>query len=127
MEKVFFNLFSNAFKYTPKGGKIEIIVSTENDKAKIQIHDSGCGISTSDLIHIFDRFYQGNNQRGTEQSPGTGIGLALTKSIVEKHHGTIKVESEEGKGSVFTVLLPLDKNVYINDKYIQTRPHTDGF
>ena len=119
LEKVFFNLFSNAFKYTPKGGKIEIIVSTENDKAKIQIHDSGCGISTSDLIHIFDRFYQGNNQRGTEQSPGTGIGLALTKSIVEKHHGTIKVESEEGKGSVFTVLLPLDKNVYINDKYIQ--------
>lgn len=119
LEKVFFNLLSNAFKYTRKGGKIEIIVSIENGKVKIQIRDNGCGISDSDSIHIFDRFYQGNNQKGTEQTPGTGIGLALTKSIVEKHHGTIRVESEEGKGSVFTLLLPLDKNVYTNDKSVQ--------
>lgn len=119
LEKVFFNLLTNAFKYTPEGGEIGITVTTDNGNVKVQIYDTGCGISDSDSAHIFDRFYQADNQRGTEQSPGTGIGLALTKSIVEKHHGTISVESEVGKGSTFTITLSLNMNVYQNDEHVQ--------
>lgn len=119
LEKVFFNLLSNAFKYTPEGGEIGITVTTDSGNVKIQINDTGCGISDSDSARIFDRFYQADNQQGTEQSPGTGIGLALTKSIVEKHHGTILVESEVGKGSVFTVTLSLHINAYQQDEHVQ--------
>lgn len=119
LEKVFFNLLSNAFKYTPAGGEIGITIATESGNVKIQIYDTGCGISDSDTIRIFDRFYQADNQQGTEQSPGTGIGLALTKSIVEKHHGLISVTSEVGKGSTFTVTLSLHMNVYQNDEHVQ--------
>ena len=124
LEKVFFNLLSNAFKYTPKGGEIGMTIATDSGSVKIQIYDTGCGIPASDSIHIFDRFYQGENQKGTEQSPGTGIGLALTKSIVEKHHGTISVKSEVGKGSIFTVTLSLNMNVYQNDEHVQFMDNT---
>lgn len=119
LEKVFFNILSNAFKYTPAGGEIGITVTTDSGNVKIQINDTGCGISDTDSARIFDRFFQAGNQQGTEQSPGTGIGLALTKSIVEKHHGTISVESEVGKGSTFTVTLSLNMNVYQNDEHVQ--------
>lgn len=119
LEKVFFNLLSNAFKYTPVGGSIGMAVSTENGRVKILIHDTGTGISDTETARIFDRFYQGDNQKGNEQSPGTGIGLALTKSIVEKHHGDISVESEVGKGSTFTVTLSLSMGVYQNDEHVQ--------
>ena len=119
LEKVFFNLLSNAFKYTPDGGEIGMRITTDNGRVKIQVCDTGSGISNRDSAHIFDRFYQGDNQAGNVQSPGTGIGLALTKSIVEKHHGTICVESEVGKGSIFTVTLSLNMNVYQNDEHVQ--------
>lgn len=119
LEKVFFNLLSNAFKYTPDGGKIGMIIATDNGNVKIQICDTGSGISDLDSAHIFDRFYQGGNQKGNEQSPGTGIGLALTKSIVEKHHGAISVESEVGKGSTFTIALSLNMSIYQEDEHIQ--------
>lgn len=119
LEKVFFNLLSNAFKYTPDGGEIGMKITTDNGCVKIQIYDTGSGISDTDSAHIFDRFYQGDNQKGNEQSPGTGIGLALTKSIVEKHHGTISVESQLGKGSVFTVTLSLGMQVYQQDEHVQ--------
>ena len=119
LEKVFFNLLSNAFKYTPDGGKIGMIIATDNGNVKIQICDTGSGISDLDSAHIFDRFYQGGNQKGNEQSPGTGIGLALTKSIVEKHHGAISVESEIGKGSTFTIALSLNMSIYQEDEHIQ--------
>lgn len=119
LEKVFFNLLSNAFKYTPDGGKIGMIIATDNGNVKIQICDTGSGISDLDSARIFDRFYQGGNQKGNEQSLGTGIGLALTKSIVEKHHGTISVESEVGKGSTFTITLSLNMSIYQEDEHIQ--------
>ena len=106
LEKVFFNLLSNAFKYTPDGGKIGMIIATDNGNVKIQICDTGSGISDLDSAHIFDRFYQ-------------GIGLALTKSIVEKHHGAISVESEVGKGSTFTIALSLNMSIYQEDEHIQ--------
>ena len=119
LEKVFFNLLSNAFKYTPDGGKIGMIIATDNGNVKIQICDTGSGISDLDSAHIFDRFYQGGNQKGNEQSLGTGIGLALTKSIVEKHHGAISVESEVGKGCTFTIALSLNMSIYQEDEHIQ--------
>ena len=126
LEKVFFNLLSNAFKYTPDGGEIGMQITTDNGCVKIRIHDTGSGISATDSAHIFDRFYQGDNQKGNEQSPGTGIGLALTKSIVEKHHGTISVESELGKGSVFTVTLSLGMQVYQQDEHVQFVDNPSG-
>ena len=118
MNKVLMNLLSNAFKYTPDGGKISIRTKEENHTIRIEITDSGVGISQEDMKHLFKRFYQGNNQRGQEQAPGTGIGLALTQLIVEKHHGRITVESEVGKGSTFTLYFPLDKEVFDQDTQV---------
>lgn len=119
LEKVFFNLLSNAFKYTADGGEIGIITAIDNDRVKIQICDTGSGISDSDFANIFSRFYQVGDQLENKLSSGAGIGLALTKSIVEKHHGTISVESEVGKGSIFTITLSLSIDIYQGDEHIQ--------
>ncbi len=122
MEKVFFNLISNAFKYTPKGGTIEIAIR-EDDDVHIVVTDNGTGIAAEESRHIFDRFYQaGNEQKNKEMMPGTGIGLALTKSIVEKHHGSISVESEVGRGSIFSVQLLRGKEHFLNDEHIRFAP-----
>lgn len=105
MEKVFFNLLSNAFKFTPDNGTIELRVSSVDDIC-IEIIDNGTGIESAETSHIFDRFYQAShNQEDIKMNPGTGIGLALTKIIVDKHHGEIYVESEKGKGSTFVIHL----------------------
>jgi signal transduction histidine kinase/DNA-binding response OmpR family regulator/predicted GH43/DUF377 family glycosyl hydrolase len=125
-EQVLNNLLSNAFKYTPQGGSIEVKVSCQqsavssrftNDQrlktndlfansAIISVSDTGPGISPTHLTHIFDRFYQADNGNGSSYH-GTGIGLALTKELVELHHGEIHVESEVGRGTIFRVYLPL--------------------
>jgi signal transduction histidine kinase/DNA-binding response OmpR family regulator len=108
-EKIFYNLLSNAFKFTPRGGKIDLIAELTDDlagrKIKIAVHDSGPGIASDQLEHVFNRFYQGKQYFSDEQ--GTGIGLALTKELVELQGGKIVVESVEGKGSAFIVTLPL--------------------
>lgn len=104
MEKVFFNLLSNAFKYTPDNGRIEIDI-TETDVICIKVIDNGTGIKNTEVEHVFDRFYQAGNEQQTSELRGTGIGLALTKSIIEKHRSYIFVESQEGSGSTFTVHL----------------------
>ena len=90
----------------------------EGGSVVISIHDTGKGIATGDFNRVFDRFYQieGNSESAT--LPGTGIGLALTKSIIEKHHGEICLDSQVGKGSVFTVKLPLGNAGYIHDKHV---------
>ena len=119
LEKVFFNLLSNAFKYTPSNGQISIKVNTAENKAIVCITDTGKGISKEDSRKLFERFYQGKDQGDNVQSPGTGIGLALTRTIVEKHHGEISVESEEGKGSTFIVSIPLNKAAYEEDELIE--------
>ena len=109
MEKVLFNLLSNAFKYTPSGGNIwvEICQDTENASLKLKVSDTGIGIPAHQLTHIFQRFYQVENQQVERKYGGTGIGLALSKSIVDAHQGTIEVTSEEGVGTTFWVSLPL--------------------
>ncbi len=104
-EKVLYNLLSNAFKATKAGGTITVSVSREEDRAVVRVQDTGYGIAQENLHRIFDRFYQ--EKVGSWQS-GSGIGLALTKGIVEAHGGTIRVESKPNEGALFIVSLPLE-------------------
>lgn len=115
MQKVVYNLLTNAFKYTRPQGVIEVIVGEENDFITVQIVDNGIGIEDKDINKIFDRFYQVGTHAEIQQSTGTGIGLALTKSIVESHHGTISVQSRPGYGSIFTVKLLRGNNHFTDD------------
>ena len=119
VEKIFYNLISNAFKFTLPQGTIEINLTLANDKnnyCKISIKDSGMGISKDKLNLIFNKFYQATlNQDNFEN--GTGIGLAFVKELVGIHHGSISVESEIGKGSEFIVSLPIGKD-YLSDEEI---------
>lgn len=103
LERVCFNLLSNAFKYTPDNGRINFIVRTQGDNLVIAVHDTGRGISERDLGNIFDRFFQVDKVH----PQGSGIGLSLAKAFVELHHGVITVTSRESKGSEFTVTIPV--------------------
>ena len=114
MRKVLFNLLSNAFKHVPDKGEISILTSTTPDQVVIAVKDSGNGISKEEQERIFDRFYQADN-RNKALHVGTGIGLALTKSIIQLHHGTIEVESESNEGSCFIVKLPKTRDCFEKD------------
>ena len=108
VEKIITNLLSNAFKFTPEGGKVDFTVEKLIKDVEIKITDSGIGIQKERIDNIFDRFYQVDGSH-TRENEGTGIGLALTKELVELHKGNIKVESKEGEGTTFRLLLPLGK------------------
>lgn len=103
MERVFFNLMSNAFKHTPDNGRISVSCHKDTDAIYFSVKDNGEGMDEDVLGRIFDRFYQVDKPG----SRGSGIGLALTKAFIELHGGTITVKSEKGKGSEFTVMLPV--------------------
>ncbi|MGI6243460.1 MAG: substrate-binding domain-containing protein [Prevotella sp.] len=96
------NLMSNALKYTPAGGVVTTTLGREGDRYVIRVKDTGVGIGEKDLTNIFGRFYQARGASG-----GTGIGLALVKALTELHHGEVSVESEKGRGTCFTVKLPM--------------------
>ena len=98
------NIIDNAIKYTPVSGKIEIKLTKQKHNVFLNIKDSGIGISSNDLPHIFDRFYRGSS---TGKTFGSGLGLAIAKAIISSHKGEIKVESRIGKGTSFIVVLPL--------------------
>ncbi|MFZ4726065.1 MAG: two-component regulator propeller domain-containing protein, partial [Paludibacter sp.] len=116
LQKVFYNLISNAFKYTPKGGKIGVTIDAGDTSVKIGVSDTGIGISKDNLEKIFDRFYQADNEDDSSlQNKGTGIGLALAKGIVELHKGKISVTSAASNGSVFTVELQNGNSHFINN------------
>ncbi len=104
-EQLLLNLLSNAFKFTEKGGRIEVSVMRGTGSSQIAVRDTGIGIPESKLHTIFDRFTQADSSE-TRQYPGTGIGLALVQSYVELHGGTIEVESQLGIGTAFTISLP---------------------
>ena len=106
IEKVLLNLLSNAVKFTGNGGIIDVSLDQDGSAAVIVVRDSGVGIATADLPHIFDRFYQVDSAN-TRRYEGTGIGLALVKELVELHGGEISVASTPGQGTTFTVRLPL--------------------
>ncbi len=99
------NLLSNAIKYTPTGGKIDVTVATKGNRVRISISDNGVGIEQSDIPKIYKLFTRLDNSM-TETVSGTGVGLYLTKHLVELHHGRVHVESEPGTGSTFTISLP---------------------
>jgi len=113
MQKVFYNLLSNAFKYTEAKGCIELTAGLEKDYVEIRVIDNGIGIRKEELDRIFDRFYQVDNKESPSSfTAGTGIGLSLSKNIVELHHGSISVESMPDYGSIFTVRIPKNRNAY---------------
>ncbi len=100
------NLLDNAIKYTPSGGHVTLAASATNGWVTIRVADTGPGIPPDILPHIFERFYRGNG-KAARRSEGTGLGLALVDSIVTSHRGCVSVSSEVGKGTVFTVMLPV--------------------
>lgn len=108
VERVLANLLSNATKYSPDGDPVTVRIARDGDWAVLVIEDHGIGIAPADLERIFGRFQRGQNAVG--RIPGTGIGLATVKTIVEEHGGTVCVTSNEGEGTAFTVRLPLHRD-----------------
>ena len=117
IENILNNLLSNAFKFTPENGRIEIRVTHQISNVTIIISDTGPGLPPEKLPHIFDRFYQ-VDETYTKDQEGTGIGLALTKELVELHYGKISVESKEGEGTSFKIQLPLGTQQLKGDEII---------
>ena len=114
LEKVFVNLLSNAFKFTPEGGSVRIELTEEEDRVFIQVIDTGSGIQPGNLPHLFDRFYT------EDRSMGTGIGLQLVKEYIHMHGGEIRVESEPGQRTTFTVCLRKGKAHFEDSDLMET-------
>lgn len=114
LEKVFVNLLSNAFKFTPEGGSVRIELTEEEDRVFIQVIDTGSGIQPGNLPHLFDRFYT------EDRSMGTGIGLHLVKEYIHMHGGEIRVESEPGRRTTFTVCLRKGKAHFEDSDLMET-------
>ena len=102
--QIIINLLSNAIKYNRKGGKVKVAARKDDGFVRIDIEDTGSGISESDLPHMFEKFYRA--EKTSSEAPGTGLGLALTKSLVEVQGGKISVESKLNEGSRFSFSLP---------------------
>lgn len=115
MQKVVFNLLSNAFKYTPDGKSIKVSIRRQQRIIELAVQDTGCGIPQEALAKIFERFYQ-VDESSPEGLLGSGIGLALTKGIVESHKGEIKVESVLGEGSTFKIQLFMGNNHFTREE-----------
>ena len=125
MQKVVSNLVSNAIKHTPQGGMVTIAAHADDTHAIITVSDTGTGIAKEDLPHLFSRFYQARNIE-TVADIGTGIGLNLTKGIVDMHHGTIEVASEQGKGTKFTITLPTQRDAFAPEETTDEPVRTDS-
>ncbi len=118
MERVFYNLISNAFKYTPKGGNIEINVWKDDESFHCEVKDTGVGLEREHLDSIFDRFYEVENvESAHKHQKGTGIGLAIAKGVVKMHSGSIMVESTKNVGTSFKVSIPLG-NTHLSENQI---------
>jgi signal transduction histidine kinase/ligand-binding sensor domain-containing protein/CheY-like chemotaxis protein len=122
LEKIVVNILSNAFKFTADGGVINVILSSrelEEGKAvrwlEFKVVDNGLGIAQEELPHIFDKFYQAKSSARIA-NPGTGVGLALTKSLVELHHGRISAASIPDRETTFVLQLPIDRSAYNNEE-----------
>lgn len=118
-EKIIYNLLSNAIKFTPVDGKVDILLETDNQHVKIRISDSGTGIPEHSINHIFDRFYQSNENEFQSQE-GVGIGLALVKELVELHGGNITVRSSSN-GTDFIIQLPFKESNWVSQAIVPER------
>ena len=116
IDKIIYNLLSNAAKYTPTPGKVELKAYTNKrfDKIIIMIEDTGIGIPENKIKDLFQRFYDGDYRKMNVN--GTGLGLALTRDLTYLHNGTIDCKSKEGKGTVFTVTIPISKEAYVESQ-----------
>ncbi len=121
LERVFFNLISNAFRYTPKGGEIAVKIRKEKKELIIEVEDSGIGIAEEHIDKIFDLFFEipAHNNVQINYNKGTGIGLSIVKNIVTLHKGTINVVNKEAGGVIFKVAIPIGKN-HLSEKEILT-------
>ncbi len=104
LSRALINIIDNAIRYTPHGGTVHIRLAALADRILIHIKDTGMGIYKNDLPHVFERYYRGSK---TDKTFGSGLGLSIAQAIINAHHGTITVKSQVGKGSEFTVELPL--------------------
>ena len=107
LKQVLINLVANAIHYTPTGGEVDLSLSRTSDMVHITVTDTGPGIPADDLPHIFDRFYRGEKSRTRSKTTGFGLGLSIAYWIVDMHQGNIDVESTMGKGTTFTITMPL--------------------
>jgi signal transduction histidine kinase len=105
MNEVLGNLLSNAFKFTPRNGNVELSIDAIDGSVQIDVRDSGAGIAAEQVPHVFEKFYQADNQHSAS-SKGSGLGLAIAKNIVEAHGGTIHCASTPGGGTTFSILMP---------------------
>jgi signal transduction histidine kinase len=110
MEQVFTNLLGNALKFTPRGGRISVVVDDLGSDILVKVEDSGVGIPQEHLDRIFDRFYRVPLPAGLEVE-GTGLGLSICRAVVDEHGGRIWVESQVGRGSAFFVTIPKESAV----------------
>jgi signal transduction histidine kinase len=106
VKQILVNLLSNAVKFTPDGGRVDVSAKLDTDKVEIAVKDTGIGIAPEDHAAVFEEFKQVGRDY-TRKAEGTGLGLALTKRFVELHGGAIRLQSTPGKGSTFTITLPL--------------------
>lgn len=128
LNKSLYNLLSNAFKFTPNAGNIILEIKSNNDlpdnkTIEITLTDNGKGILPRDIDSIFERFYQGKEE--SKSQIGSGIGLHLTKSLIELHHGTIDVESIPNEKTTFRIILPIEKSAYLDSEFMD-EPETTG-
>jgi heavy metal sensor kinase len=114
IKQALLNLGINAIQHTPPGGVVTLSLTIRDGHAALSVADTGYGIAPQDLPHIFERFYRADQSR-CHNGGGAGLGLSIVRSVVEAHGGKVLVSSEPGKGSVFTMLLPLDSQPEVND------------
>lgn len=124
VEKMLYNLLNNAVKYTEAGGKVSLSVSIAEEQATLIVSDTGRGISKDKMKHLYNRFLDGDYRQ--MNTIGTGIGLSLVNDLVKLHHGKIHCESEEGKGTTFTITLPIDKESYSEEEMLQKDASSDA-
>jgi len=116
LEKILFNLLSNAFKFTPEGGDINLMMRLSKNLATISVKDTGIGISPEEIPFVFDRFFTSKIPEKSNFT-GTGIGLSFTKKLTEVHHGSVEVKSEKGRYTEFSVTIPVSSEDYSSEEF----------
>ncbi|MFL5806189.1 MAG: ATP-binding protein [Roseiflexaceae bacterium] len=118
LRQIVVNLVNNACKYTPEGGRVDVVARNGGDKLRVDVCDTGVGIAQEAQSHIFTPFYRADNPL-REQAGGTGLGLSITKTLIDLHGGEIWFESHEGRGSTFSFTLPLGANDWLPAEWLE--------